>query len=170
MQNGSRNGQPLLLSARKTRAALTDHGIVAVFLIEDELMRIALVAALGTNRVIGAEGGLPWRLPDDLRHFKRLTLGRPLLLLVEIDLADGRPADATARVARLDTLTASLAADNTHRLRVGMLLARCRKASGDDAGAVAVADSLAGLVAAAEKPPALLADQIEELREELGGS
>jgi dihydrofolate reductase len=32
------------------------------------------------NRVIGREGGLPWRLPDDVRHFKRLTLDHTVIM------------------------------------------------------------------------------------------
>jgi dihydrofolate reductase len=41
---------------------------------------LTLIAALAENRVIGRDGGLPWRLPADLRHFKELTLGRPILM------------------------------------------------------------------------------------------
>ena len=41
---------------------------------------IALVAALDRNRAIGRGGGLPWRLPDDLKRFKALTLGKPVLM------------------------------------------------------------------------------------------
>jgi len=43
-------------------------------------MRISLVAALDRNRAIGRGNALPWRLPDDLRRFKSLTLGRPVLM------------------------------------------------------------------------------------------
>lgn len=43
-------------------------------------MRLSLVAAVARNRVIGREGGLPWRLPADLRNFRRLTLGHPVLM------------------------------------------------------------------------------------------
>lgn len=41
---------------------------------------IACVAAIADNGVIGRAGALPWHLPDDLRHFKALTLGKPLLM------------------------------------------------------------------------------------------
>ncbi|MDH5350307.1 MAG: dihydrofolate reductase [Betaproteobacteria bacterium] len=42
--------------------------------------RVYLVAAVAANRVIGAGGKLPWRLPEDLRHFKALTLGHPVIM------------------------------------------------------------------------------------------
>ena len=41
---------------------------------------IALVAALARNRVIGRENALPWRLRADLRRFKALTLGHPVVM------------------------------------------------------------------------------------------
>ncbi len=37
------------------------------------------IAAVAENRVIGCDGGLPWRLPDDLKWFKRTTLGHPVI-------------------------------------------------------------------------------------------
>jgi dihydrofolate reductase len=43
-------------------------------------VRITLVAAVARNGVIGAAGGLPWHLPGDLRHFKELTLGHPMVM------------------------------------------------------------------------------------------
>jgi dihydrofolate reductase len=42
--------------------------------------RVYLVAAVAANGVIGAGGQLPWRLPEDLRHFKELTLGHPVIM------------------------------------------------------------------------------------------
>ena len=42
--------------------------------------RVYLVAAVASNGIIGANGGLPWRLPEDLQHFKRLTLGHPIIM------------------------------------------------------------------------------------------
>lgn len=41
---------------------------------------IVLVMARATNGVIGVDGRLPWRLPDDLRRFKRITSGRPMIM------------------------------------------------------------------------------------------
>jgi len=38
------------------------------------------VAAMATNRVIGADGKIPWHLPEDLRWFKELTMGGTLLM------------------------------------------------------------------------------------------
>ncbi|HEU4895450.1 MAG TPA: dihydrofolate reductase, partial [Acidimicrobiia bacterium] len=38
-------------------------------------MRVVIVAAVGRNRVIGVDGRLPWRIPEDLARFKALTMG-----------------------------------------------------------------------------------------------
>lgn len=43
-------------------------------------MKLSLIAALDRNRAIGRDNGLPWRLPDDLKRFKALTLGKPVLM------------------------------------------------------------------------------------------
>lgn len=44
------------------------------------MTELVLVAALSENRAIGRGGALPWRLPDDLKRFKRLTLGKTILM------------------------------------------------------------------------------------------
>ena len=43
-------------------------------------MTISIIAAVSRNRVIGLENRLPWKLPEDLRRFKRLTMGHHLIL------------------------------------------------------------------------------------------
>jgi len=42
--------------------------------------RISLIAAMGSNRAIGLDNGLPWILPTDLRRFKALTMGHVLVM------------------------------------------------------------------------------------------
>lgn len=42
--------------------------------------RVHVVAAIAANGVIGTAGGMPWKLPEDLRHFKSLTLGHPIIM------------------------------------------------------------------------------------------
>ena len=41
---------------------------------------IYLVAAVAANGIIGAKGKLPWHLPGELQHFKRLTMGHPIIM------------------------------------------------------------------------------------------
>ena len=45
-----------------------------------ETQQIVLIAARAANGVIGADGCLPWHIPADLRHFKALTIGRPMVM------------------------------------------------------------------------------------------
>ena len=42
---------------------------------------LTLIAALDRHYAIGKGNALPWHLPDDLRHFKALTLNKPVLML-----------------------------------------------------------------------------------------
>jgi len=41
---------------------------------------VAMIAAVAENGVIGSANGIPWRLPSDFAHFKRMTLGKPLIM------------------------------------------------------------------------------------------
>ena len=43
-------------------------------------MTISLIVAAANNNAIGKEGGMPWHLPNDLRHFKNLTWGMPVVM------------------------------------------------------------------------------------------
>jgi dihydrofolate reductase len=50
-----------------------------------------IVAAVGRNGVIGVDGSLPWRIPDDLAHFKSLTMGQALVMGRATFESIGRP-------------------------------------------------------------------------------
>lgn len=52
---------------------------------------ISFVVAMDRNRLIGRENGLPWHLPADLKHFKAVTLGKPILMGRKTFESIGRP-------------------------------------------------------------------------------
>lgn len=54
-------------------------------------LELVLVAAVAQNGVIGAGGGLPWHLPEDLAHFKQLTWGHVLVMGRRTFEAIGKP-------------------------------------------------------------------------------
>jgi dihydrofolate reductase len=58
--------------------------------VNDEV-RIAFVVAVAQNGVIGRAGELPWRLPTDLKHFRALTLGKPVIMGRKTYHSIGRP-------------------------------------------------------------------------------
>ena len=43
-------------------------------------MKISIIVAVAANNVIGRDGELPWRLPEDLKRFKQLTIGKPVIM------------------------------------------------------------------------------------------
>lgn len=53
--------------------------------------RLSIIAAVARNGVIGIDNRLPWRLPEDLQHFKRLTLGHHLIMGRKTFESIGRP-------------------------------------------------------------------------------
>ena len=52
---------------------------------------ISLIAAMAEDRVIGLNNRMPWHLPADLRHFKALTLGKPVVMGKQTYLSLGKP-------------------------------------------------------------------------------
>lgn len=54
-------------------------------------MKLAIIVAQDKNRAIGIENKLPWHLPEDLRYFKRVTMGKPIIMGRNTFESIGRP-------------------------------------------------------------------------------
>ena len=59
---------------------------------------IAIVVAMAENRVIGRDGGLPWRLPADLARFRALTMGKPIVMGRRTHESIGRVLDGRRNI------------------------------------------------------------------------
>ena len=71
-------------------------------------MEIVFVVAAADNGVIGRDGGLPWRLRSDLRHFRALTLGHPVLMGRKTYLSIGKPLPGRTNIVVTRDKTVSL--------------------------------------------------------------
>ena len=59
---------------------------------------IAIVAAMAENRVIGHLGKMPWRLKGDLKHFRRITMGKPVIMGRKTFESIGKPLDGRPNI------------------------------------------------------------------------
>ena len=54
-------------------------------------MHLSIIVAMGKNRVIGKNGMLPWHISSDLKNFKKITMGKPILMGRKTYESIGRP-------------------------------------------------------------------------------
>ena len=54
-------------------------------------MKISMIAAMARNRVIGLDNKMPWHLPEELQYFKKVTMGKPILMGRNTFESIGRP-------------------------------------------------------------------------------
>ena len=89
-------------------------------------IKISLVVAMGHNGVIGNRGGLPWKIAADMKRFRRLTLGKPIIMGRKTHEAIGHKLDERFNIVL------------THRslLTPGVLVARAIDEALDMAGSV----------------------------------
>jgi dihydrofolate reductase len=101
---------------------------------DDTAVRVSLVAAFDRNGAIGRDNALPWHLPADLKRFKQLTLGKPILMGRKTAESLGRalpgrrnlvltrsgqvPFDGMEAVASVDAALRAAAADGAGELCV----------------------------------------------------
>ncbi len=84
---------------------------------------IAIIAAIADNGVIGRDNALPWRLSDDLRRFKALTLGHPVIMGRLTYESMGRPLPGRHNIVLSRTPGFATAGVEVHRSLVDALAA-----------------------------------------------
>jgi dihydrofolate reductase len=88
---------------------------------------LSLVVAMNKERLIGADGGLPWHIPEDLKHFKRTTMGHAILMGRVTWDSIGRPLPGRHNIviSRNPDLTLK-GADVVHSVEAAIALARAQ--------------------------------------------
>ena len=116
--------------------------------------RIVLVVAVAENGVIGHRGGMPWRLPTDLAHFRAVTLGKPVVMGRKTFGAIGRPLPGRDNIVVTRDPTLSIA--NAHvahsveeALALGAELAQAR--GGDEIAVIGGAEIFAATLGRADR-------------------
>lgn len=109
---------------------------------------LTLIAAVARNRVIGAGNALPWRLPEDLKRFKALTLGHPVIMGRKTHESIGRPLPGRDNI--VVTRDAAYAAPGCKVVRSPeAALAAC--ASADEVFVIGGADLYRALIGRAQR-------------------
>ena len=79
-----------------------------------------MIAAMANNRVIGADNAMPWHLPADLKHFKKITLGKPIIM--------GRKTYASIGKALPGRLNIVVSSDINFKLPDATVVQNCEQA------------------------------------------
>ena len=91
--------------------------------------RIAIFVAISRNHVIGRDGGMPWRLSTDLKRFKAMTLGKPMIVGRKTlesfggKPLPGRPHVVVSRQPSLQVEGAQVTASLDEALRIAQVIA-----------------------------------------------
>jgi dihydrofolate reductase len=100
-------------------------------------MKIELVVAAARNGVIGRDGAMPWSMPSDLKVFRRLTMGKPIVMGRRTFQAIGRPLDGRTNI--VVTRDRDYAADGVEVARsIEEALEMARRAPGADGGIMVI--------------------------------
>jgi dihydrofolate reductase len=121
--------------------------------VTDEV-RVAFAVAVAENGVIGAGGHLPWRLPTDLKRFRKTTMGKPIIMGRKTYVSIGKPLDGRDNIVitRDRTFTAPgvhVAATIDEALALGRQLAVQRGA--DEAVVIGGAEIFRAALASADR-------------------
>lgn len=85
-------------------------------------IKLAQIYARSENRVIGADGRIPWRLPDDFKHFKQTTMGKPIIMGRKTyeDHASALPGRLNVVITRDANYRAAQGVEVVHSLDAGI--------------------------------------------------
>lgn len=89
-----------------------------------KLAPLALVVAIADGGVIGKEGGLPWHLPEDMRHFKAVTMGHAIIMGRKTHASIGRPLPGRRNIVVSRTVDAFEGCEKASSLEEAIALAR----------------------------------------------
>lgn len=94
----------------------------------DQRPRVTLIAARARNGVIGRDNAMPWKIPGELAHFKRVTMGHPIIMGRKTWESIGRPLPGRRNiVVTRDRAFEAAGAEVVHSIEDA--LARCTGAS-----------------------------------------
>ena len=96
---------------------------------------LSIIVCMARNRVIGRAGGMPWRMPSDLKHFRSVTMGKPVIMGRKTFDSLGKPLPGRPHVV--------ITRDAGQRGRIGGLISAARLPGG-------VVNSLTDAIALAE--------------------
>jgi dihydrofolate reductase len=99
-------------------------------------MRLSLIWAMTENRTIGRDNALPWRLPDEMAHFKRTTIGKPVIMGRMQFEAMGRPLPRRANIVL--SRNAQFAPEGARVVRTLEEAIACAQAQAGDADEIMV--------------------------------
>lgn len=80
------------------------------------LPRLIAIVGMASNRVIGKDGTLPWRLPEDLKFFKKTTLGHPILMGRKTFDSIGKPLPGRRNIVLSRTMEPREGVEVIHKL------------------------------------------------------
>ena len=81
------------------------------------LPRLIAIVGMASNRVIGKDGTLPWRLPEDLKFFKKTTLGHPILMGRKTFDSIGKPLPGRRNIVLSRTMEPREGVEVIHDIR-----------------------------------------------------
>lgn len=85
---------------------------------------LAMVVAIGDGGVIGKRGALPWRIPEDMRHFKAVTMGHAVIMGRRTHASIGRPLPGRRNIVLSRTADGFEGCELARGLREAIALAR----------------------------------------------